>query len=424
MAVSSFNSSQPLLSISSNSKLPTTSMQSTSHTQRLLNILLSLMDILNQAGKALTEEPEKNSIENNNKDSDDSYSLQFNKTKSRSLTNDFQDMTKLLRVIELKAQLRKDISRISTLNDTNSELDPIEIKNMYQLLRNILRDVAADESDAFQKLYSQGKKLASEAVLISKPPLSPTAIESSASYDSYSCDSGSEPEFEHFQDVNSSRSLDNETLHRCPSSSMGQKSLKSYTFNSPQPQGGQSQNTVNSSLKNTFVNGRERLRLSNSSNMYSSPDLKREFSSTRLSDDFECLDLQERSSTSRDAQGFDNRIAKGQFALSVLVGDPHKVGSGYRSFTVYSCQARGADGKIYNIRKRYSDFGRLRDNLLRLYPQFKKHIPRMPSKKVVGKFEANFVETRRQGLEYFLSYVSLHPIVGCSPLIVRFFTRP
>ncbi|KAG0303933.1 hypothetical protein BGZ98_006102, partial [Dissophora globulifera] len=48
-------------------------------------------------------------------------------------------------------------------------------------------------------------------------------------------------------------------------------------------------------------------------------------------------------------------------------------------------------------------------------------MPKLPPKKVVGKFRPAFVEKRRRELEYFLEWIVAHPIVGDCPVVVRWF---
>ncbi|KAK3828722.1 MAG: hypothetical protein J3Q66DRAFT_323405 [Benniella sp.] len=48
-------------------------------------------------------------------------------------------------------------------------------------------------------------------------------------------------------------------------------------------------------------------------------------------------------------------------------------------------------------------------------------MPKLPPKKVVGKFRPAFIEKRRRELEYFLEWVVAHPIVGDCPVVVQWF---
>ncbi|KAF9121670.1 hypothetical protein BGW39_010352 [Mortierella sp. 14UC] len=51
-------------------------------------------------------------------------------------------------------------------------------------------------------------------------------------------------------------------------------------------------------------------------------------------------------------------------------------------------------------------------------------MPKLPPKKVVGKFHPAFVEKRRRELEYFLEWVVAHPVMGDSPVVVQWFLGP
>lgn len=48
-------------------------------------------------------------------------------------------------------------------------------------------------------------------------------------------------------------------------------------------------------------------------------------------------------------------------------------------------------------------------------------MPKLPPKKVVGKFRPAFIERRRRELEYFLEWVVAHPVVGDCPVVVQWF---
>ncbi|CAG8433745.1 11074_t:CDS:2 [Ambispora gerdemannii] len=109
------------------------------------------------------------------------------------------------------------------------------------------------------------------------------------------------------------------------------------------------------------------------------------------------------------------------FAEEVTVGNPLRVGVGYGSYIVYTCTVKGQEGANIVARKRYSDFVQLRAQLIKAQPSYKRLIPKLPPKKVVGKFGAEFIETRRNDLEYFLTYVLLHPILGATPVVRRWF---
>ncbi|KAF9304517.1 hypothetical protein BGZ74_001360 [Mortierella antarctica] len=48
-------------------------------------------------------------------------------------------------------------------------------------------------------------------------------------------------------------------------------------------------------------------------------------------------------------------------------------------------------------------------------------LPKLPPKRVVGKFRPAFVEKRRRELEYFLEWVVAHPVIGDCSVVVQWF---
>ncbi|KAL0077660.1 hypothetical protein J3Q64DRAFT_1746731 [Phycomyces blakesleeanus] len=109
----------------------------------------------------------------------------------------------------------------------------------------------------------------------------------------------------------------------------------------------------------------------------------------------------------------DNEI----FASDAIVNHPLRIGIGYGSYICYSCTVLSNKGASIIVRKRYSDFVDLREELIKKYPKMKKNIPKLPPKKVVGNFTPVFVEHRRRDLEYFFKYVVLHPSLGNSSIV-------
>lgn len=107
------------------------------------------------------------------------------------------------------------------------------------------------------------------------------------------------------------------------------------------------------------------------------------------------------------------------FASDAIVHQPLRIGAGYGSYICYNCTILSDKGPPITVRKRYSDFVDLREELVRSFPRLKKSIPKLPPKKVVGKFTPSFVEQRRRDLEYFFKYVALHPTLGRSPTVTH-----
>lgn len=60
-----------------------------------------------------------------------------------------------------------------------------------------------------------------------------------------------------------------------------------------------------------------------------------------------------------------------------------------------------------NAWPRYSEFDRLREDLVRAFRHAEAMIPELPRKSVVSRFRPKFLDQRRDGLSHFLKYVSL-----------------
>ena len=57
---------------------------------------------------------------------------------------------------------------------------------------------------------------------------------------------------------------------------------------------------------------------------------------------------------------------------------------------------------------RYSEFDRLRENLVKAFPHAEGSIPQLPRKSVVSRFRPRFLEQRKNGLSHFIRYVVEH----------------
>lgn len=79
-----------------------------------------------------------------------------------------------------------------------------------------------------------------------------------------------------------------------------------------------------------------------------------------------------------------------------------------------------AGGSIITIRKRYSEFDELRDQLRYAFPKRRNEIPDLPPKSLVSKIRGAFLESRRKGLEYFLLCILLNPVFAGSPIVKKF----
>ncbi|KAL9094522.1 MAG: hypothetical protein Q9165_003081 [Trypethelium subeluteriae] len=99
--------------------------------------------------------------------------------------------------------------------------------------------------------------------------------------------------------------------------------------------------------------------------------------------------------------------------FDITVGDAHKVGDLTSSHTVYSVRTKTTSKAYHNpeftVSRRYRDF-------LWLYTQLHNNnpgvvVPPPPEKQAVGRFDSEFVESRRAALERMLNKVAAHPIL-------------
>ncbi|CAG8496959.1 5769_t:CDS:10 [Diversispora eburnea] len=155
---------------------------------------------------------------------------------------------------------------------------------------------------------------------------------------------------------------------------------------------------------------------------YEDPDI---ISSSSSSSPFLPFSFGRSSSTPPDKSNFQISLyrskPKNLFAEEVNVSNPIRIGTGYGSYIVYTCSVKGQEGSHITVRKRYSEFITLRSQLIKAQPKYRKLIPRLPPKQVMGKFMPEFIERRRKDLEYFLSYVLLHPVLGSTLVVRRWF---
>lgn len=101
----------------------------------------------------------------------------------------------------------------------------------------------------------------------------------------------------------------------------------------------------------------------------------------------------------------------------IVRGNPTGIGA----YVVWNCKVETLDGGPMTIRKRYSEFDELRENLLTAFPQSGKgSLPVLPPKSVIYKFRPKFLEKRRQGLAYFLTCVMLNPEYAGSDIVKDF----
>lgn len=99
--------------------------------------------------------------------------------------------------------------------------------------------------------------------------------------------------------------------------------------------------------------------------------------------------------------------------INITVGDPHTVGNAASSHTVYSVLTR-TSSKAYTqssftVTRRYRDFLWLYDQLHTNNPGVV--VPPPPEKQAVGRFDTNFIESRRMALERQINKIAAHPIL-------------
>ncbi|KAF2835478.1 PX-domain-containing protein [Patellaria atrata CBS 101060] len=93
---------------------------------------------------------------------------------------------------------------------------------------------------------------------------------------------------------------------------------------------------------------------------------------------------------------------------------------GVGAYVVWNCTVETLDGGPLKIRKRYSEFDRLRSNLIKTFPHATGSLPPLPPKSVISRFRPRFLERRKSGLFYFLNCVLLNPEFAGSPVLKEF----
>ena len=96
--------------------------------------------------------------------------------------------------------------------------------------------------------------------------------------------------------------------------------------------------------------------------------------------------------------------------LTITVSDPKKESEGMNSYVSYKVNTSTNREEFsygqFGVIRRYSDFAWLSDRLARDVPGA--IVPPLPDKAVVGRFGADFVESRRRQLERFLQQTAEH----------------
>ncbi|KIW04072.1 uncharacterized protein PV09_04889 [Verruconis gallopava] len=102
----------------------------------------------------------------------------------------------------------------------------------------------------------------------------------------------------------------------------------------------------------------------------------------------------------------------------IVSGSVSKAGLG--SYVVWNCTVETLNGGSFKIRRRYSEFDRLRNNLVKTFPHAGAALPEIPPKSLVHRFQPKFLEKRKIGLAHFLNCVLLNPEFTGSPVVKEF----
>lgn len=99
--------------------------------------------------------------------------------------------------------------------------------------------------------------------------------------------------------------------------------------------------------------------------------------------------------------------------FNIQVGDPHTVGNAASSHTVYSVMTQTTSKAYMNpnftVTRRYRDFLWLYERLHDNNPGVV--VPPPPEKQAMGRFDTNFIESRRMALERMINKIAGHPIL-------------
>lgn len=110
------------------------------------------------------------------------------------------------------------------------------------------------------------------------------------------------------------------------------------------------------------------------------------------------------------------------WARSVTIDDYVIVtgATGIGAYVVWQCTVSTLKGGDMQIRKRYSEFDQLRQDLIRAFPHADAMIPSLPRKSVVSRFRPKFLDQRQAGLGHFMNCILLNPEFAASPVLKAF----
>ncbi|EMC94976.1 hypothetical protein BAUCODRAFT_34976 [Baudoinia panamericana UAMH 10762] len=126
--------------------------------------------------------------------------------------------------------------------------------------------------------------------------------------------------------------------------------------------------------------------------------------------------------TLEDRSFEENEVTQGCWAKSVSIDDFTIVSgaTGIGAYVVWHCTVATLKGGDLEMRKRYSEFDRLRTDLVRAFPHAEAMIPQLPRKSTVSRFRPRFLESRKAGLAHFMNCVLLNPEFAASPILKDF----
>ncbi|WWD18630.1 hypothetical protein CI109_103083 [Kwoniella shandongensis] len=103
--------------------------------------------------------------------------------------------------------------------------------------------------------------------------------------------------------------------------------------------------------------------------------------------------------------------------FQITVSDPHRMGDAVRGYTVYTVRTKTTSPHYrkgdFTVLRRFSDFLWLYEVLTLNNPGV--IVPPVPDKHAFGRFQDQFIETRRSALERCLAKITSHPVLQLDP---------
>jgi len=103
----------------------------------------------------------------------------------------------------------------------------------------------------------------------------------------------------------------------------------------------------------------------------------------------------------------------------IIIGSPEKKSkfSGIKKYTAYEIETQGISGNG-RVSRRYKHFDWLRERLVEQFPALA--IPSLPEKQFGGRFEEEFIETRRRLLARWMNRLAFHPLIRSAKVFHHF----